>query len=57
MDEKKLKVLETELAKGLKIENDLNQFTRILKKLTIEIALNAGLIDHLGHEKNTLIKR
>jgi putative transposase len=52
MDEKKLKALATELAKGLKTEADRNQFSRMLTKLTIETALNAELTDHLGHEKN-----
>ena len=32
--------------------NDLNQFTRLLTKLTVETALNAELTEHLGHEKN-----
>lgn len=52
MDEKKLKVLAAELAKGLKTEADLNAFSRMLTKLTVETALNAELTDHLGHEKN-----
>lgn len=49
MDEKKLKALAAELAKGLKTEADLNQFSRMLTKLTVETALNAELTDHLGH--------
>jgi len=53
MDEKKLQALATELAKGIKTEADLNQFSRMLTKLTVETALNAELTDHLGHEKNT----
>ncbi|AXF77543.1 IS256 family transposase [Erwinia tracheiphila] len=52
MDEKKLKALAAELAKGLKTEADLNQFSRMLTKLTVETARNAELTDHLGHEKN-----
>ncbi|EMJ9288193.1 IS256 family transposase [Klebsiella michiganensis] len=52
MDEKKLKALAAQLAKGLKNESDLNQFSRMLTKLTVETALNAELTDHLGHEKN-----
>ncbi|KFT26644.1 IS256 family transposase, partial [Salmonella enterica] len=52
MDEKKLKALAAELAKGLKTEADLNQFSRMLTKLTVETALNAELTDHFGHEKN-----
>lgn len=52
MDEKKLKALAAELAKGLKTEAFLNAFSRMLTKLTVETALNAELTDHLGHEKN-----
>ena len=52
MDEKKLKALAAELAKGLKTETDLNAFSRMLTKLTVETALNAELTDHLGDEKN-----
>lgn len=56
MDEKKLKALAAELAKGIKTEADLNAFSRMLTKLTVETALNAELTDHLGHEKKTLKK-
>lgn len=52
MDEKKLKALAAELAKDLKTEADLNAFSRMLTKLTVETALNAELTEHLGHEKN-----
>ncbi|USS96575.1 IS256 family transposase [Serratia symbiotica] len=52
MDEKKLKALAAKLAKGLKTEADLNAFSRMLTKLTVETSLNAELTDHLGHEKN-----
>ncbi|SRI22073.1 transposase [Shigella flexneri] len=52
MDEKKLKTLAAELAKGLKTEADLNQFSRMQTKLTVETVLNAELTDHLGHEKS-----
>ena len=52
MDEKKLKALATELAKGLKTEAHLNAFSRMLKNLTVETALNAELTEHLGDEKN-----
>lgn len=52
MDEKKLKALAAELAKGLKTEADLNAFSRMLTKLTVETALNAELTEHPRHEKN-----
>lgn len=51
MDEKKRKALAAELAKGLKTEADLNQFSRMLTKLTVETALNAELTDHPGMRK------
>ncbi len=44
--------LAAELAKGLKTEADLNAFSRMLTKLTVETALNAELTEYLGHEKN-----
>jgi putative transposase len=52
MNEQKLKDLAAEFATGIKTEDDLNQFTRLLTKLTVETALNAELTEHLGHEKN-----
>lgn len=52
MNEQKLKDLAAEFAKGIKTEDDLNQFTRLLTKLTVETALNVELTEHLGHEKN-----
>ena len=52
MDENKLKALAAELAKGLKTKADLNQFSQMLTKLTVETARNAALTDHPGHEKN-----
>lgn len=38
--------------RGLKTEADLNPFSRMLTKLTVETALNTELTDHFGHEKN-----
>lgn len=45
--------LAKELAKNLKTEADLNDFSRALKKLTVETVLNAELTEHLGYEKNS----
>lgn len=44
--------LAQELATKIKTEKDLNEFSAILKKLTIEAALNAELREHLGFDKN-----
>ena len=52
MDEKQLKALANELAKNLKTPEDLSQFDRLLKKLSVEAALNAEMTHHLGYEKN-----
>mgnify|MGYP003582954507 CR=1 FL=1 len=46
MNEQKLKDLAAEFAKGIKTEEDLNQFTRLLTKITVETALNAELTEH-----------
>lgn len=53
MDEKKLKTLAAELAQGLKTKADLDQFSRMLTKLTVETALNSELTDHLVFNENS----
>ncbi|EQC3009924.1 transposase, partial [Escherichia coli] len=52
MDGKQLQALANELAKNLKTPEDLSQFERLLKKLSVETALNAEMTHHLGYEKN-----
>ena len=52
MNEKQLQVLATALAKNLKTPEDLNQFSRFFKKITVEAALNGELTEHLGYEKH-----
>lgn len=52
MDEKQLQALANELAKNLKTPEDLSQFDRLLKKLSVAAALNAEMTHHLGYEKN-----
>ncbi|STO54734.1 putative transposase [Canicola haemoglobinophilus] len=52
MNEKQLHALAAEFAKTLKTPEDLNQFSRMLKKITVEAALNGELTDHLGYEKH-----
>ncbi len=44
--------LANELTKKLKTPEDLSQFDRLLKKLSVEAALNAEMTHHLGYEKN-----
>ncbi|XHN42275.1 IS256 family transposase IS1414 [Lonepinella sp. MS14434] len=52
MNEQQIKLLANELAKNLKMPEDLNQLSRVLKKITVEATLNAELTDHLGYKKN-----
>lgn len=52
MDEKLLQALANELAKNLKNPDDLNQFDRLLKKISVGAALNAEMTHHLGYDKN-----
>ena len=52
MNRKELEAFAKEAAKSLKTEKDLNDFSRMLKKITVEAALNAELDDHLGYDKH-----
>ena len=52
MDRTKLQALASELAKGIKTEEDLNALSSALLTLTVETALNAELTEHLGYEKH-----
>ncbi|WP_245675180.1 transposase, partial [Candidatus Erwinia dacicola] len=52
MDVKQLQALANELTKNLKTPEDLNQFDRLLKKVSVKAALNAEMTHHLGYDKN-----
>ena len=52
MNKKELESFAREAAKGIKTEKDLADFSRMLKKVTVETALNAELDDHLGYDKH-----
>ena len=54
MNKKELETFAKEAAKSLRTEKDLSDFSRMLKKVTIEAALNAELDDHLGYGKHQL---
>ena len=56
MDRKKAESFAREFAKGIKTEEDLNEFRRIMTKVTIETALNTELDDHLGYSKHDKAK-
>lgn len=52
MNQKELEAFAREAAKGIKTEKDLNSFSQMLTKITVEAALNAELEEHLGYEKH-----
>lgn len=52
MDKKQLEAFAREAAKSIKTESDLEDFRKMLTKVTVETALNAELDNHLGYEKH-----
>lgn len=52
MDKKLIQALAKQAAKSIKTESDLNDFQKMLTKVTVETALNAELDDHLGYDKH-----
>lgn len=52
MDTKSMQELAKQLAKNLKTEDDLNQFTAELTKMAVEAALGAEMEEHLGYSKH-----
>jgi putative transposase len=51
MNKKDIEAFAKEAAKGIKTEKDLIEFGQLLKKVTVEAALNAELDDHLGYDR------
>ena len=54
MDKKQLEAIAAEAAKTIKTEKDLSDFSKMLKKITVERALEAELDDHLGYDKHQI---
>lgn len=52
MNKKELEAFAREAAKSIKTEKDLSDFSRMLKKITVETALNAELDNHLGYDRH-----
>ena len=52
MNKKEMLAFAKEAAKNMKTEKDLSDFSRMLKKVTVEAALGAELDDHLGYDRN-----
>ena len=51
MEREAITQLAQQIPGKIKTEHDLNDFSRLLKKITVEAALNAELESHLGYEK------
>jgi putative transposase len=51
MNKAELEAFAREAAKTIKTEKDLNAFSQMLTKITVEAALNAELDEHLGYGK------
>jgi transposase-like protein len=52
MKKEEIEALAREAAKSIKTEKDLCDFSRMLKKITVETALNAELDNHLGYDRH-----
>lgn len=52
MNTEELKQIALAAAKNIKTEQDLAEFQKMLTKVTVEAALNAELVDHLGYERH-----
>ncbi len=52
MNRKELEAFAREAALTLKTEKDLSNFSKMLKKITVEAALNGEMGDHLGYDKH-----
>lgn len=52
MNKKELKAFARKAAKSIKSEKNLNDFRKMLTKVTVETALNAELDNHLGYGRH-----
>jgi putative transposase len=52
MKTEELKQIALAAAKNIKTQQDLAEFQQMLTKVTVEVALNAELDDHLGYERH-----
>ncbi len=54
MSKQEVAALVRKAASTIKTEKDLSDFSRTLKKITVEAALNAELDDHPGYDRHQL---
>ena len=52
MNKDELQAIAQAAAKNIKTDQDLNEFRQMLTKITVEVALNAELDDHLGYSRH-----
>jgi len=52
LNEDLIRQLAKDIAKDIKTEADLGDFSKLLKKIVVETALDAELTEHLGYDKN-----
>jgi len=57
MNKEELQAFAKEAAKSIKTEEDLISFSQMLKKVTVEAALNAELDEHLGFSKHEKVSK
>ena len=51
---KQVEALAKEFAKDIKSQSDVNEFSRLLRKMTYEAALGAEMDEHLGYDKHAV---
>jgi len=49
VDEDAIRKLGKQIGKSIKTEADLGEFSKLLKKMVVEAALDAELTEHLGY--------
>ena len=54
MNKKEMEALALKTASRIKTEQDLNDFSRLLKNITVEAALGVELDEHLGYDKHAV---
>ena len=52
MNKKELEAFAKKAAKSINTPEDLNEFSQMLKNITVEAALNAEMDEHLGYQKH-----
>ncbi len=52
MNKEEIEDFARKATKGIKTEQDLSEFSQMLKKVMVETALNAELADHLGYDRH-----